>query len=144
MPDLSREELWRQLKQAIVAPVYVLFGAETFLRDRAASEIIKHSFTGADLIDFNLDEFSLNYKDGIESAIAAAQQLPMMSARRVVKVTDVRVTATANRDTLKEESEELLGRYFADLSPTTVLILAAEELNGNRKISKLLTKNAVS
>ena len=144
MPDLSREELWRQLKQSIIAPVYVLFGAETYLRDKAAAEIIKHSFTETDLRDFNLDEFSLNYKDGFESAIASSQQLPMMSARRVVKVSDVRVTATASRDTLKEESEELLGRYLADPSPSTVLVFAADELNGNRKITKLLTKNAVS
>ena len=144
MPDLSREELWRQLKQNIVEPVYVLYGAETYLRDKAASEIVKHSFTDADLRDFNLDEFSLNYKDGIESAIAASQQLPMMSARRVVKVTDVRVTATANRDTLKEDCEELLGRYLDDPVPSTVLIFAADELNGNRKVTKLLTRNAVS
>ena len=82
MPDLSREELWRQLKQSIIAPVYVLFGAETYLRDKAAAEIIKHSFTETDLRDFNLDEFSLNYKDGFESAIASSQQLPMMSAKR--------------------------------------------------------------
>jgi DNA polymerase-3 subunit delta len=144
MSDLSREELWRQLKQNVIAPVYVLFGSETYLRDKAVSEIVKHSFADNDLRDFNLDEFSLDQKDGIESAIAAAQQLPMMSVRRVVKITDVRVTATANRDTLKEESEQLLGRYLADPSPSTVLIFAADELNGNRKITKLLTKHAVS
>ena len=144
MPELTREELWRQLKQNIVASVYVLFGAEGYLRDRAAAEIVKHSFDDTDLRDFNLDEFSLNIKDGIRPAIAAAQQLPMMSARRVVKVTDVRVTATANRDTLKEEAEDVLGQYFADPSPSTVLIFVADELNGNRKITKLLTKNSVS
>jgi DNA polymerase III, delta subunit len=144
MPNLTREELWRQLKQGIIAPVYVLFGSEPFLRDRASAEIINHAFSDGDLRDFNLDEFTLNNRDAVEAAIAAAQQLPMMSERRVVKVTDVRVTATSTRDTLKEESEELLGRYLADPSPSTVMIFIADELNGNRKITKLLTKHAVS
>jgi DNA polymerase-3 subunit delta len=144
MPDLTREELWRQLKQGIIAPVYVLSGSEPFLRDRALTAIINHAFGEADLRDFNLDEFTLNNKDAAEAAIAAAQQLPMMSERRVVKVTDVRVTATSTRDTLKEDAEELLGRYLADPSPFTVLIFVADELNGNRKITKLLTKHAVS
>jgi DNA polymerase-3 subunit delta len=144
MQNLTREELWRQLKQDIIAPVYVLFGEETYLRDRAVSEVVKHAFRNDDLRDFNFDEVSLNNKEGMDLAIAAAQQLPMMSTRRVVKVTDVRVTATANRDTLRDEAEELLGRYLADPSPSTVLIFVADELNGNRKITKLFHKHAVS
>ena len=144
MPDITREELWHQLKQATIAPVYVLFGSEPYLRDRACAEIVNRSFGDADLRDFNLDEISLNSKDGVAVAIAAAQQLPMMSARRVVKITDVRVTAVAGRDSLKEDCEELLGRYLADPSPSTVLIFVADELNGNRKITKLLLKHAVS
>jgi hypothetical protein len=82
--------------------------------------------------DFNLDEFTLNDKHGMESAIAAAQQIPMMSSRRVVKVTDVRIAASATRDTLKEESEAVLGAYLAKPSGSTVLMLVADELNGNR------------
>jgi DNA polymerase-3 subunit delta len=113
------------------------------LRDKACSEIVERSFKDADLRDFNLDEFSLNHKNALEAAIAAAQQLPMMSARRVVKVTDVRVAATANRDTLREECEDMLGQYLTDPSPSTVLIFVADELNGNRKVSKLLTKHVV-
>ena len=142
MPDLTKEELWRQLKQNFVAPVYVLFGPETYQRDRAASQIVEHSFAEGDLRDFNIDEFDLNDKEAMESALAAAQQLPMMSSRRVVKAGGVRVAATAGRDTLKEDCEEALGNYLADPSPSTVLIIVADELNGNRKITKLLKKHA--
>jgi DNA polymerase-3 subunit delta len=92
--------------------------------------------------DFNLDEFTLNDKHGMESAIAAAQQIPMMSSRRVVKVTDVRIAASATRDTLKEESEAVLGAYLAKPSGSTVLMLVADELNGNRKLTRLLKKHA--
>jgi DNA polymerase-3 subunit delta len=142
MPEISREELWRQLKQDVLAPVYVLYGAETYLRDRGVAEIIERAFHDGDMRDFNLDEFSLNDKQGMDSAIAAAQQLPMMSTRRVVKVTDVRVTASSNRDTLKEDFEAVLGRYLNDAPEMTVLVLVADELNGNRKITRLLKKHA--
>jgi len=142
MPDLSREELWRQLKQGTLAPVYVLYGAETYLRDRAASEIVNHAFGEGDLRDFNYDEFDLTARQGIDGAIAAADQLPMMSARRVVRVSDIRVAAAATRDTLREEDEEILARYLANPSPSTVLILVADELNGNRKVTKLLKAHA--
>jgi len=142
MSDLSREELWRQLRQGTLAPVYVLYGAETYLRDRAVAEIVNRAFAEGDLREFNYDEFSLNARQGIDGAIAAADQLPMMSARRVVRVSDIRVAAASNRDTLREEDEEILGRYLADPSPSTVLILVADELNGNRKVTKLLKSNA--
>jgi DNA polymerase III subunit delta len=144
MPDLSREELWRQLKQDVIAPVYVLFGSESFLRDRAASEIIGRSFKDTDLREFNYDEISLNNRQGITPAIAAADQLPMMSTWRVVKVVDVRVAATSARDTLREDDEEILGRYLNNPSPSTVLIVVADELNGNRKLTKLLKKHSVT
>jgi DNA polymerase-3 subunit delta len=144
MPDLSKEELWRQLKQDVIEPVYVLFGDESFLRDRAASEIVNRSFQQTDLRDFNLDEFSLNDRQGIGAALAAAEQIPMMSSKRVVKVCDVRIATTSARDTLRESDEEILARYLGNPSDSTVLVLVADELNGNRKLTKLLRKHAVA
>jgi DNA polymerase-3 subunit delta len=144
MADLTREDLWRQLKADRIAPVYLLSGPESFLRDRAVTEIINHSFTGADLRDFNQTEFSLNNKENIVTAISSARQLPMMSSRRVVTLTDVRIAATAFKDTLKEEYEELIADYLARPSDTSVLILIADELNGTRRLTKLLKKHAAS
>jgi len=144
MPDLSREELWRQLQQGAIAPVYVLYGNEPQLRDRAVTEIVNRSFGEGDLRDFNYDEFSLNNKEVIATAIASAEQLPMMAARRVVKLVDVRVAATSTCDTLNESCEELLARYLARPSATTVLIVVADELNGNRKLTKVLKQHSVT
>jgi DNA polymerase-3 subunit delta len=144
MPDISKDELWRQLKSGVVSPVYVLFGPETFLRDKAAREIVRRSFNEGDLRDFNYDEFSLNEREGIAAAIAAAEQLPMMSGKRVVKVRNVRIAASTLRDTVLESDEEILGRYLADPLSSTILILIAEELNGTRKLTKLLKKHAVT
>jgi len=142
MPEITREILWRQLKQGHIEPVYVLAGVETFLRDRAVSIITSHAFCEGDLREFNYDEYDLNDRDAFTAALAAAEQLPMMSSRRVIKVTGVRVASTSIRDTLKEEAELRLGEYLADPTPSTVLIIVADELNGNRKITRLLQKHA--
>ncbi len=141
---LTRDDLRNQLKRGEIAPVYVLYGGETYLRDIAARTIADRTFGPGDLRDFNETAFSLNTAESIKPALAAAEQLPMMSARRVVKITDVRVSASGMRDTLKDEHESFLSAYLSNPSETSVVIFVADELNGTRKISKLLTKNSVA
>jgi DNA polymerase-3 subunit delta len=66
----------------------------------------------------------------------------MMSERRVVRVTDVRVSSTSARDSLKEEYLDLLNAYLEKPSPHCILVFIADEINGNRKVSKSLEKCA--
>ncbi|HMJ08641.1 MAG TPA: DNA polymerase III subunit delta [Pyrinomonadaceae bacterium] len=144
MPHLTREQLREQLIKHVISPVYVLYGAETYLRDIAARTITERSFGDGDFRDFNDAEFSLAESDSIQNALAAAEQLPMMSKKRVVRITDVRVAATSNRDTLREENESALLRYLKRPAEGTVLIFVADELNSNRRISKILLKDTVT
>ena len=144
MAPLSREQLREQLIKHVIAPVYVLYGPETYLRDLAARTITERSFEDGDFRDFNDTEFSLADTDSLQNALAAAEQLPMMARRRVVRITDVRVPATSTRDTLKEEHDAALLRYLKRPSESTVLIFVADELNGNRRISKILKENSVA
>ncbi len=141
---LTREDLRNQLKRHEIAPVYVLFGAETYLRDAAADTITNRSFADGDLRDFNESSFSLNGDGNLQSALAAARQLPMMASRRVIRITDVRISATGIRDTIKEEHEPILTGYFADPSPEAVVIFVADELNGVRRLGKLLRENTTA
>lgn len=141
---LTREQLRAQLRKREIAPVYVLYGAETYLRDIAAKTIADLSFAAGEFRDFNDDEFSLNTPDNIRTALAAADQLPMMASRRVVRITEVRVAATANKDTLKEDHFDALSVYLSNTSPSSVVIFVADELNGNRKVGKLLKEKSVA
>lgn len=141
---LSREQLRAQLRKRHIAPVYVLYGAETYLRDIAAKTIADLSFAKGDFRDFNDDIFSLNTPDNIRSALAAADQLPMMAQRRVVRITDVRIGATSNKDTLKEDQLETVAGYLENPSPSSVVIFVADELNGTRKVGKLLKEKSVA
>ena len=77
MAVIKREDLRAQLRRREMAPVYVLFGPETYLRDLAARTIADFTFADGDLRDFNETEYSLNVDGNLERAIAAANQLPM-------------------------------------------------------------------
>jgi len=144
MPVLTRENLREHLKRREIAPVYLLYGAETYLRDLAAKTIADFAFGPDDYRDFNETEFSLSVSDNIKMALSAAEQLPMMASRRVVWISDVRVSAGGQKDTLKEEREPLLAAYLIHPSESSVVIFIADELNGVRKMSKLLKAHSVA
>lgn len=136
--NLTRDNLREQLKRREIAAVYTLFGEETYLRDNAAKYIADLCFNEGDLREFNETEFSLNTPDNLRSALAAAEQFPMMAAKRVVRITEVRVAATNNRDSLKEEFAEILAAYLDNPAESTVMIFIVDELNGSRKLGKML------
>ncbi len=144
MSILSIENLRAQLKKREIAPVYVLFGAETYLRDLAARTIADFVFGDASLRDFNETEFSLNQADNLSYALSAAEQMPMIASRRVVRIADVRVSATGTKDNLKEDDEAVLMKYLKRPAETSVVIIVADELDKRRRMSKLLIENAVA
>ncbi len=142
--NLTREQLWKNLKQGEIAPVYLLFGNEPFLRDRAAATIASHALGESAVPEFNETAFSLSTSDGLADALASAMQLPMMAARRVVRITDVKISASGKGDTLKEEHEAMLVKYLERPSESTVLIFIAEEIDKRRRMTKLLLDRTAS
>lgn len=131
----TREQLWRNLQQERVAPLYLLFGPEECLRSQAVRVISDLTLRDAGLREFNEDNFSLASVD-VQQAIAAASQLPMMAARRVVRITDFH--------RLREPDEDALLRYLTRPSEFTVMIFIADELDKRRKLSKALLDACVA
>ncbi|HEV7902378.1 MAG TPA: DNA polymerase III subunit delta [Pyrinomonadaceae bacterium] len=129
MSLLTREKLRSELKAKRVVPLYLLFGAEDFLRDAAARRIADEALRGASLREFNEATFSLASVD-VQQAIANAEQLPMMAERRVVRITDFAK--------LREADEGALLRYLARPVESSVVIFIADELDKRRKLSKTL------
>ncbi len=142
MPERTKAELWKEITAGKFAPVYVLFGPETHLRDVAAKQISKAAFGENDLRDFNETDVSMSGSE-LRDLLGVAEQLPMMSERRLVVIRDVVVAATSTRDTLKEADEPVLAQYLLRPSPTSIVVLVADELNGNRKLTKILKTGAV-
>jgi DNA polymerase-3 subunit delta len=133
MPVGTRKDLSQSLKQGIIAPVYLLWGPEAYLRDAAAQEVADAALQDTLLREFNDSEFSLARGDA-RAAIAAAEQLPMMSGRRVVRITDFA--------RLDEANEETLLRYVERPVETSVVIFITEDLDKRKKFTKKLMAGA--
>jgi DNA polymerase-3 subunit delta len=129
MSLLTRPDLHRALKAGDIKSLYLLFGAESFLRDLAARAIADTSLKEAALREFNEASFSLANTD-VQHAIAAAEQLPMMASRRVVQIKDF--------GKLRESDEEALMRYVTRPVESSVMIFIADDLDKRRKLSKTL------
>ena len=129
MSTLPRPELERSLKEGRLAPVYLLTGCEGYLRDAGARAIADAALSDTLLREFNESSFSLT-NSGAQEAIAAANQLPMMSTRRVVKITDF--------GKLREADEETLVRYISNPAESTVMIFNTEDLDKRKKLARTL------
>lgn len=128
MKTLTRVELERSLRERL-ASLYLLLGPERYLR-RVSAQTITEAALGATMIrDFNEASFSL-LTDSVQSAIAAAEQLPMMSERRVVRIRDFA--------RLRDADEDVLIRYLGNPSPSTVMIFTADDLDKRKKSTKAL------
>lgn len=135
MAILGREELRNHLKKGEISPLYLFFGAEKYLRDLAAKTITDFVLKDSPLREFNETNFSLNETD-FQQAIASAEQLPMISSRRIVKITDI--------NKLKEADEDALARYVARPAKSSVVIFIADELDKRRRFAKTLLETSVS
>ena len=143
MKILSIKDLGNQLRKKEIAPVYILFGAETFLRDLAAKTIADVVLKENSLREFNETTFNLDDTE-LQYALASAEQLPMMAKQRVIQITNVKIGASSNRDNLKEENEEILARYVTNPSASSVVIFIGDEIDKRRKVSKILLDNSVA
>jgi DNA polymerase III subunit delta len=128
MKTLSRAELEKSLRQGL-EPLYLLLGPERYLRRTAAQDIAEAALSTTLIREFNEASFSL-LTDSVRSAVAAAEQLPMMSDRRVVRVRDFA--------RLRDADEDVLIAYLANPSPSTVMIFTADDLDKRKKSTKAL------
>src|ERR1041384_2039370 len=128
MKALTRTELDRSLREGL-RPLYLLLGPEVYLRRVPSQTITETALSRTLLREFNESAFSL-LSDPVQSALAAAEQLPMMSDTRVVRTRDFA--------RLGEADEDPLIRYLNSPGPTTVMILSADELDKRKKSSKVL------
>ena len=81
------------------------------------------------LREFNEFSFSL-VRDSAQAVIGAAEQMPMMSDKRVVIVKDF--------SKLRESDEQVLISYVLNPSPTTVMIFTTSDLDKRKALTKAL------
>lgn len=97
---MTETELKKQLKEDL-APVYLLYGEETYLSQVYADKIIKKAVGGDDLAAFNCHRF--DGQDADWNAIEeAAEALPLMAERSCVVVRDFNLPKSADADRVLE------------------------------------------
>ena len=129
MPVRTRKDLQQSLKQGQIEPVYFLFGPETYLRERAADAIADEALRDTLLREFNDSSVNLT-SESAPDAIAIAEQLPMMSSRRVVRI--------KNLARLREPDEEVLLKYLDRPVETSVVIFTSEDVDKRKKLARRL------
>jgi DNA polymerase-3 subunit delta len=125
MSTLTRLELDHSLTAGRVQPLYLLVGCEGYLRDAAAVNIAAATLSGTLLREFNEASFSL--------LTDSAEQLPMMSERRVVRIKDFAK--------LRETDEQIIIRYLERPADSTVMIFVADDLDKRKTLTKTLLAN---
>jgi DNA polymerase-3 subunit delta len=134
-PDgLTYEEIKRQIKERRIDPLYLFLGEEQYLQERAIRLLFNTLDENGRM--FNLAVLSMGGDAGSKVTAAhvvdTANQLPMMSERRIIVVRDF--------EKLKEEDCELLLEYLKRPSPTSTVVFQAVSLDQRRKITTGLFK----
>lgn len=142
--------LIRETRAGKLQPIYLVYGKETFLRDRAFQAIRRQA------VPEDLDDLNVTVVDGLaeplEKSLEMAQTMPFLAPYRVVAVKDAPLFA-ARRGKAEDASEEVeaqktepdnaseaaLLRYLEHPSPSGVLVfLSGEAVDRRRKAYKAL------
>lgn len=142
-------ELLNSLERGVVAPVYLFYGEETYLREQAVSRFkdyfVKDGGTGLnyDLIDGE----TVNPAD----IVAKAETLPFFSDKRLVVIRNplflkARRAGESISETEEEakvpEKEKLLLNYLENpLTSTCLVFTTGEAVDKRKKIFRLIKKN---
>jgi DNA polymerase III subunit delta len=132
-PLKSQTDFDRNLKAGKFAPVYLLEGRETYLREQAVQQLMLAAVDET-LREFNFAQMSVSDGD-LAKALAVAQEFPMVAERRMVVVTDFELIND-------ERQLELLKDYLRRPVETTVLAFVSAGLDNRRNIATMLRKTA--
>ncbi|MGA9771972.1 MAG: DNA polymerase III subunit delta [Blastocatellia bacterium] len=135
LDGLSFEEFRRYMKEGRVEPLYLFAGEEQYLQSRAV-RLLSNTLDEAGRI-FNVSVFSIGDtsaggKVSAWAAIETANQLPMMSARRIVIIRDF--------DKVKDDENEMILAYLKKPSPNSTVVFQAVSLDQRRKLTSALMK----
>ena len=130
------EDLRREVEGGRIQPLYLFVGEELYLQGRALR--LLHDTVDEALRVFNVSVLSIGSDNGSGSKTTAAMvidtanQMPMMSARRIVVVREF--------DKIKEDEQELVFAYLKNPAPTTTMVFQAVSPDKRRKLTATLMK----
>ncbi|WP_226526386.1 DNA polymerase III subunit delta [Metabacillus niabensis] len=135
-------DIWKDIQNKKLNPVYLLLGEEAFLMQETLRYIVQASLLEEEK-DFNLSMYDME-DTAIETAIEDAETLPFMGERRVVVIKNPVFLTSEKKKEKVEHRIEKLEQYLQSPAPYTVVVFVApyEKLDERKKITKLLKKQA--
>jgi DNA polymerase-3 subunit delta len=128
----SQSDFHRKLQNSQISPLYLFEGAEKYLREQAVKKLLVAAVDEA-MRDFNFAAISVA-PGNLDDALALARQFPMISARRMVVVT--------NFESINDEKQlDALKDYLRAPAETTVLVFVSDALDNRRNIATMLRKS---
>ncbi|PLT34638.1 DNA polymerase III subunit delta [Bacillus sp. V5-8f] len=137
-------EVWKDLKRKKFAPVYLIYGTETFLINETKQLLLQNALTEEEL-DFNFSQFDLE-ETPVETALEDVETLPFMGERRLVFMQNPFFLTSEKPRQKVEHDVKKLEHYISDPAPYSILVLTApyDKLDERKKITKELKRKAVT
>jgi DNA polymerase-3 subunit delta len=126
------EELEAEVNRGRLHPAYVVLGPEGYLSQQAYV-FLKQRLLAPEAFAFNYAEFSAQ-DCAARQAVEAAETFPMMAPRRLVVLTDLDRTRSADH--------EVLLAYLENPSPRSIVILTARDLDRRTSFYRRLRETA--
>ncbi len=138
--------LMNSLQRGVVAPVYLLYGEEDYLKNQALKKF-KDALLPQGMEDFNLDLLE-GKQVTAANVVDTASTMPFMAEKRLVIVEEALFFQARRKKKDQEEDEEesstgddILLEYLKNPATSTCLIfLAAEGVDKRKKIYKSVEK----
>ena len=146
---VTPEQALEEARGGKLRPIYLIVGEERYLSDQVCRALRDATLQGG-IQGFNEDKFSAG-DCSAEALISAARTAPMMAARRLVlarglerwekKGDDSEVATGEKLDGHKQAGPlDRLAEYAKDPVASTVLLLCASKLNGQRRLVTMAKK----
>ncbi|SDN44054.1 DNA polymerase III subunit delta [Alkalicoccus daliensis] len=132
----------KEIKQNNIAPVYLLYGNETYLMEDVLQKLITQVLAPEEQ-DMKLLKFDMT-EESIDTAVEEAYTFPFMGGKKVVVVKDAYFLTAQKRKEKVEHDITKLNEYALRAPEETVFIILApyEKLDERKKVVKQLRKQA--
>jgi DNA polymerase-3 subunit delta len=134
--QLTYEQLRQEVEDGRIEPLYLFVGEERYQQEQALR--LLYGAVDESLRMFNISLFTIGSDNGYglkttpAMVIDAANQMPMMSARRIVVVRDF--------DKVKEDELATVSAYIDRPAPMTTMVFQAVSPDKRRKLTMALIK----
>ncbi|MDR1521556.1 MAG: DNA polymerase III subunit delta [Streptococcaceae bacterium] len=130
----------KKIKKGSIAPIYVAVGSEFYLKEKIKQALKEAAFSGKEEMNFiTLDAEEIAFSKIMEEA----ETLPFFGSKRLIFVENAWFL-TSKKVAKVEFAQEVLIDYINQPLMSTILVfLTPNNLDGKKKIVKLLKKQAV-